>query len=259
MSWVFGTHYISAKNKHGRESCYASCQRFGSHSGLRYSKPRLCFATDSAHRRFLGPFFLFFSLHCGCVGVLHLEPIGRAAGTKGRSPAASTRYPRRVLWRTVSPNASLGASCRRLGFDIAFLCYTLGKLGPALTQEGLGHVVVADPANGFGRACGLPETAAEGLALHQRARLKETASCLNRSAGTRRRWVRMTLRGGTSRAAGRPSSCATLGAVVPTHRAAASVTAARSVCRLQTRLMRGGVWPECSTLDRSSVALAGHG
>jgi len=33
-----------------------------------------------------------------------------------------------ALWRTVSPNASLDASCRRLGFDIAFLCYTLGTV-----------------------------------------------------------------------------------------------------------------------------------
>jgi hypothetical protein len=30
------------------------------------------------------PFFLFFALHCRRVSVLHLEPIGRAAGTVWR-------------------------------------------------------------------------------------------------------------------------------------------------------------------------------
>src|SRR3954451_8892066 len=104
------------------------------------------------------------------------------------SRAASTRCPPlEALWRTVSPNASLDASCRRLGLDIAFLCYTLGKLGPALTEEGLGHVVVADPANGFGRACGLPEAAAEGLALHQRARCHKGALATRPAGALRRR------------------------------------------------------------------------
>jgi hypothetical protein len=92
-----------------------------------------------------------------------------------------------ALWRTVSPNASLDASCRRLGLDIAFLCYTWGKLGPALTEEGLGHVVVADPANRFGRACGLPEAAAEGLPLHQRARGHKGALATRPAGALRRR------------------------------------------------------------------------
>jgi hypothetical protein len=35
-----------------------------------------------------------------------------------------------ALWRTVSPNASLDASCRRLGFDIAFLCDTARRCRP---------------------------------------------------------------------------------------------------------------------------------
>ena len=65
-------------------------------------------------------------------------------------PSLRHDAPLEALWRSVFPNASLDASCRRLGFDIAFLCYTLGKLGPALTEEGLGHIVVSDPANGFG-------------------------------------------------------------------------------------------------------------
>src|SRR5262249_52876955 len=82
---------------------------------------------------------------------------------------------------------SLYASCRRLGFDIAFLYYTLGKLGPALSEEGLGHVGVADPANGFGRACGLPEAAAEGLALHQRARGHKGALATRPAGALRRR------------------------------------------------------------------------
>src|SRR5262249_49653130 len=34
----------------------------------------------------LGHFFLFSALHGRCVGVLHLEPIRRAAGTVGRFP-----------------------------------------------------------------------------------------------------------------------------------------------------------------------------
>src|SRR5919201_4045255 len=103
------------------------------------------------------------------------------------SRAASTRCPLEALWRTVSPNPSLDASCPRLGFDIAFLCYTLGKLGPALTEEGLGQVVVPDPANGFGRARGLPEAAAEGLALHQRARGHKGALATRPAGALRRR------------------------------------------------------------------------
>src|ERR671937_114821 len=103
------------------------------------------------------------------------------------SRAASTRCPLEALWRTVSPNANLDASCPRLGFDIAFLRYTLGKLGPALTEEGLGHVVVPDPANGFGRARGLPEAAAEGLALHQRARGHKGALATRPAGSLRRR------------------------------------------------------------------------
>src|SRR5947207_11633115 len=59
--------------------------------------------------------------------------------------------------------------------------------GPALTEEGLGHIVVADPANGFGRACGLPEAAAEGLALHQRARGHKGAMATRPAGALRRR------------------------------------------------------------------------
>jgi hypothetical protein len=42
-----------------------------------------CFPQSSSASRF----------YCRCVSVLHLEPVGRATGAKGRSPAASTRYP----------------------------------------------------------------------------------------------------------------------------------------------------------------------
>ena len=92
-----------------------------------------------------------------------------------------------ALWRTVSPNASLDTSCRRLGLDIAFLCDTLGKLGPALTEEGFGDVVVADPANLFGRAFGLPEAAAEWLAPHQGARGHKGALATRPAGALRRR------------------------------------------------------------------------
>src|SRR5262245_22604135 len=201
--------------------------------------------------------------------------------------------PLEAPWRTVSPNARLYALWRPLCFHIAFPCYTLGKLGPALTEEGFGDVVVADLANGFGRACGLPEVAAEGLALHQRAR-GHKGTLATRPAGTLRRRAdavatdqyraveveivpiradraagvdsrplerdRVLLEPisrhaqalGANDFAGRDIagggaafSCATPGSAAPTHRPAASVTAAssRSVCRFQTRLMRGGLWP----------------
>src|SRR6516225_3976195 len=135
----------------------------------------------------LSPIFFRLALHRRRRRVLELEPVPRAAADIRRAQALRHDAPSRALWRTVSPNASLDASCRRLGFDIGFLCYTLGKLGPALTEEGRDHVVVADPANGFGRACGLPEAAAEGLALHQRARGHKGALATRPAGALRRR------------------------------------------------------------------------
>src|SRR5262245_54275665 len=57
-------------------------------------------------------------------------------------------------------------------------------------------------------------------------RLKKTASRSNKSAGTRNRLVRMTLRDGPS-AAGRPSSCAAAGTASAAPNAATSASAAR--------------------------------
>src|SRR5438552_3516809 len=100
----------------------------------------------------------------GAAGFLEFQPVLRSAATIRRAePLGHDAL--EALRRTVSPNARLAASCGGLGFDIAFFCYPLGKLGPALTEEGLGYVVVADPAHGFGRACSLPEAAADGLPL----------------------------------------------------------------------------------------------
>jgi hypothetical protein len=88
-----------------------------------------------------------------CVGIRRKSATSKARGNHHTAETKARMRPPRPL------RAPPRLAIRRGG--------SLGKLGPTLTEEGLGHVVVADPAHGFGVACGLPEAATDGLPVHQ--------------------------------------------------------------------------------------------
>ena len=80
-----------------------------------------------------------------------------------------------ILLRPVAPDAGLPAPRGGCGFDVGLVGHALGQLSPALAEEPLRHVGVADPAHGFRRPCGGDEAATDGLSFKQPSHGNERA------------------------------------------------------------------------------------
>src|SRR5262249_34792318 len=74
----------------------------------------------------LSPVLFGFALHCRCIGVLHLEPVGRAATTVGRVlPLAHDAFEAEL--------AGMGEDSRAVALDVLIEPDAGASLGPTLT------------------------------------------------------------------------------------------------------------------------------